>query len=538
MSDNETILNNEESNNLNDSTYEFSNFLDSLSMSSLENYFNCNITSIFSVDEIKNILLDPIANHEQTRRLSRFVYNSEGVVTNSIDYMTALPCLDRVIYGDKKLFGKKKSKKNRDLMLATLNAINDKKFIRDALFTDMIDGTCFYYFDVRNKKEVDRNKYLKDYDIESISEINEIGINASITPLPYDYCKIIGRRNGRNVVAFNLRYFDDKCHTQEDKDRKLKKYPSEIRDAYTSFNKGKITSNWLVLNNDHTIAHKIKCKTSEPWGRPLAIAAISDILYQNEFTDTKRNVLRELNNKIIYQTLPEGRDKGSCSLTKKQQEDQHSKVKGAVLNKNNRGGTSFFTVAAGTKINSLDIGTSDIFDEKNESNLTDKIALDLGVASSLLNGSGSGNYSSQQNNLELINSQIYTWVQELQDELNHVINECIIKDKNNKAYVYYLPTSLVNRKNFFEMCKSLYLETGGSMTFLIASTGISPEVYYSVLDDEIENGVFDKYQPHKTSYTMSANDNVGGRPTTDNPADNTITTRTNNGNGQPKPSTK
>ena len=155
-----------------------------------------------------------------------------------------------------------------------------------------------------------------------------------------------------------------------------------------------------------------------------------------------------------------------------------------------------------------------------------------------MNGSGSGNYSSQQNNLELINSQIYTWVQELQDELNHVINECIIKDKNNKAYVYYLPTSLVNRKNFFEMCKSLYLETGGSMTFLIASTGISPEVYYSVLDDEIENGIFDKYQPHKTSYTMSANDNVGGRPTTDNPTDNTITTRTNNGNGQPKPSTK
>lgn len=538
MGDNETILNNEETNNINDSTYEFSNFLDSLSMSSLENYFNCNITSIFSVDEIKNILLDPIVNHKQTRRLSRFVYNSEGVVTNSIDYMTALPCLDRVIYGDKKLFGKKKSKKNRDLMLATLNSINDKKFIRDALFTDMIDGTCFYYFDVRSKNEIDRNKYLKDYDVESISEINEIGVNASITPLPYDYSKIIGRRNGRNVIAFNLRYFDDKCKTQEDKDRKLKKYPSEIRDAYTSFNKGKITSNWLVLNNDHTIAHKIKCKTSEPWGRPLAIAAISDILYQNEFTDTKRNVLRELNNKIIYQTLPEGRDKTNCSLTKTQQEEQHRKVKDAVLNKNNRGGTSFFTVAAGTKINSLDIGTSDIFDEKNESNLTDKIALDLGVASSLLNGSGSGNYSSQQNNLELINSQIYTWVQELQDELNHVINECIIKDKNNKAYVYYLPTSLVNRKNFFEMCKSLYLETGGSMTFLIASTGISPEVYYSVLDEEIENGIFDKYQPHKTSYTMSAKDNVGGRPTTDNPTDNTITTRTNNGNGQPKPSTK
>lgn len=62
--------------------------------------------------------------------------------------------------------------------------------------------------------------------------------------------------------------------------------------------------------------------------------------------------------------MPEGKDKGSCALTKTQQQDQHDKVKSAVLNKNNRGGTSFFTVSAGTKIDALDVGTTDIFDEK------------------------------------------------------------------------------------------------------------------------------------------------------------------------------
>ena len=97
----------------------------------------------------------------------------------------------------------------------------------------------------------------------------------------------------------------------------------------------------FILDNKRTIAHKIKCKISEPWGRPLAIAAIADILYQNEFVDTKRNVLKELNNRIVVQTLPEGKDKGSCALTKSQQEDQHNKVKQAVMTKNNRGGTSF-----------------------------------------------------------------------------------------------------------------------------------------------------------------------------------------------------
>lgn len=265
---------------------------------------------------------------------------------------------------EKRLFGKSRLNKNKDLMLSTLERINDKQFIRDALFTDMNEGICFYYFETTNSVN-DFTRAMTDYDVENIVEICDLGLNASLVPLPYDYCKIVGRKNSRYVLAFNLRYFDEQCTTHEDKKRKLKKYPTEIRNAYTSWEKGnKSSSNWIVLDNKHTIAHKIKCKTSEPWGRPLAIAAIADILYQDEFVDTKRNVLRELNNKIIYQTLPEGKDKGSCALTKTQQQDQHDKVKSAVLNKNNRGGTSFFTVSAGTKIDALDVGTTDIFDEK------------------------------------------------------------------------------------------------------------------------------------------------------------------------------
>lgn len=503
--------------------------------------FGCNLYDEFTPEEIRAIVKDPISNHSLTRRLAMFVYNSEGVVTNAIDYMVALPCLDRVIYGKKRLFGKTKLNKNKDLMLSTLENINDKQFIRDALFTDMNEGNCFYYFEV-TKKSNDNTKALSDYDVENIIELCDMGMNASIIPLPYEYTKIVGRKNNRNVIAFNLRYFDEKCVTQDEKNRKLKKYPTEIRNGYLKWEKGNFAgNNWLILDNKRTIAHKIKCKISEPWGRPLAIAAIADILYQNEFVDTKRNVLKELNNRIIVQTLPEGKDKGSCALTKTQQQDQHDKVKQAVMTKNNRGGTSFFTVSAGTKIDTLNVGTTDIFDSKNEGDLTDKIALDLGVAASLLNGSGSGNYSSQQNNLELINAQLYTWIQELQYELNFVINENIIKDKRNKVEVYYLPTSLVNRQQFFDMMKSLYLECGGSYTFLCAASGISPDVYFNILDEEIDNKIFDKYLPHQTSYTLSKKDGDkdGGRPKVDNPTnENTIQSQSSNGNNQPKPSTK
>ena len=56
---------------------------------------------------------------------------------------------------------------------------------------------------------------------------------------------------------------------------------------------------------------------------------------------------------------------------------QHNTVKQALTNKNNRGGISFMSLAAGTKLDTVDTST-DIFDEKNESNLSNDIACDLG----------------------------------------------------------------------------------------------------------------------------------------------------------------
>ena len=266
-----------ESSSISNNSYEFNSYFGTVPIGDLDSIFGCNIYSAFTPEEIKRIVKDPIANHSLTRKLAMFVYNSEGVVTNTVDYLTALPCLDRVVYGKKRKFSKSKLTKNKDLMLSTLDSINDKQFIRDALFTDMNEGTCFYYFETTQAK--DNTKYMSDWDVETIMEICDLGMNASLIPLPYEYCKIVGRKNGRYVIAFNLRYFDELAVDNENKKRKLKKYPAEIRNAYVEWEQGqKASYNWIILDNKHTIAHKIKCKTSEPWGRPLAIAAIADIL--------------------------------------------------------------------------------------------------------------------------------------------------------------------------------------------------------------------------------------------------------------------
>ena len=500
-----------------------------------ESIFNCGIYDYFTKEEIDSVLRNPIRNHETAIRLSEFVYGKNGIVSNSIDYMTALLTLDKIITCKSKT---QRAKVCKNLMKSTLETIDDKSFIRDALFTEMLDGIAFYYFET-TQKTIDKRKFMSDYDVENIVEINDFGLNASIITLPWQYTKIVGKKNGRFVLAFNLRYFDD--YTGEDLERKLRKYPKEIVDGY---NQKRNTSNnigdWLILNPDRTMCRKIKCKNVEAWGRSLVIAALEDVLYKDYFTDTKRNVLDEVNNRVLYEVFPENKQGTGSSLTKKQQEDQHNAVKQAVLQKNNRGGLSFMSLAAGTKLDSIDVST-DIFDDKNESTLNSDISVDLGICASLIGAMSTGTFAGGQQNLEMITAQLYTWACEWKNELVHVINKNIIQDAKNKVGIYYFPTSFVNRKEFFGMMKDLYTSASGSMTFLIASTGVDPDIYYDVLDSEIEDGIYEKYLPHQTAWTSNndtGTDNKGGRPEADNPTPSTVASKLNNGNAIPSPSDK
>lgn len=491
--------------------------------------FNCGIYDFFSKEQIERVVKDPIAYYREAVELSQLVYNKNGIVSNSVDYCTSLMTLDRVITTTKKK-KTEKSKKAKELMRATLKTINDRAFIRDALFTEMLTGVAFYYFDVRSNDN-DRTKYLTDYDIENITEVNEIGMNISIVPLPWQYTKIVGKKNGRYVLAFDLKYFTDLA-TDEDRNRKLKKYPKEIQNAYNTRNVH--NSRWFILDNNHTMCRKIKSKDSEPWGRSLIIATLHDVLYRDYFIDTKRNTLDNVNNRIVYETYPENKQGTGSTLTRNQQEAQHTVVKQAI-NTRGKNGVTFFSLAAGTKMDSIDVST-DIFDSKNEANLNSDIAMNMGISAALIGAMTTGTYSGNVNNLEMITAQLYTWVTDWKDELTYVINKNVIKDRNNPVDIYYFPTSFVNRKNFFEMMKGLYTDAAGSLTFLIAASGVDPDIYMSVMDDELDDGIFEKYLPHQTSYTLSSNENVNGRPTTDNPSDNTVKSNNQNGNATPSPS--
>lgn len=493
--------------------------------------FGLNVFDLYKQDQLLDLVKDPMAHNELLRELSLIVYGMNGTYTNTVDYMVAMPTLDRVVVPH----GKSKEKKQRNvgLMESTLRTIRDREFVRDALWRGMIEGIAFYYFETTNRP-ISAEKYMTSYDVDSIVEINELGVNASIISLPSDYTEIVGIKNNAYVIAFNLDYFD--VGGGEPAESKLKKFPKEIRDAYHNKKKSTVKGNWYVLDNKKTIVHKIRSSRTEKYGRPLVLAAIRDILYDDYFTDTKRNVLDEINNKLIYETFPEGQQKGTCALTKQQQQAQHDAVKSAIQTKNTRGGTSFVSVSAGTKLDALKVANTDIFDEKYESDLSDKISKDLGFAGSLLNGVGSGSYSAQENNLELITAELMQWIDQIQAELNKCIAENIIKDKNNWVECKYLPITHVNKGKMVEYAKELYLQGKGSLSLWASACGISQDVFFAMLDKELEDRIEDKYPVHKTSFTYS--DKKAGRPETDNPSDRTVQSRSNNGNALITPADK
>lgn len=504
-----------------DKSYEFNTNLSAIEFLTTLDYYN-----VINYDQVKNWLKDAVRYNFQLRKTSRYLYNLNGVYTNVIDYMVALPTLDRVIYS----LNQKHSrfKKNKEKYLLALRKIKDKLIVRDILRKSAIDGTSFYYFEVAESK--DFPKYLKDTEIDVIGELNA-EFNCSVIPLPTDYCRIVGRKNSSYVVAFDMSYFDQ--FLSNGLSLKLKRYPKEIRDHYRVYRRDR-TKKWAILNNDKTICTKVRANIEEQWGRPIGLAAFVDMMYDIYFVDTKRNVLDEVNSTIVYQTFPEGEQKGTSSLTQTQQKQQHDNIKHALFSSSQRKGINFFSVAAGTKLDKIETDV-EFLKVKGEDELIKRISTNLGFAGSALNGED-GNYSSQQTNMEMVSAEIFSWIEQIQEEFNKVINANIIKDPQVYVELYYLPVTHVNRKEMVNNMKDLYVTAGGSLIAYIASTGFSPEAYLSLMDYEIDEKFDDKYKPHQTSYTLSKNNKgESGRPVTDeNTNENTIKSKTSGSNENPR----
>lgn len=495
----------------------------------MHHLFGASILDMYNAKTIMRIAKDPMHYARELREISRALYSCNGIVTNTVDYCVALPTLSRVVVVSGKSGTPKTNYKN--LANLVLEKIRDKEEIRDGIHNALVEGEYFAYFETAERPKM-RETSLSDFDVTVIEEINSVlPVTAGIIHLDPDYTQIIGIKNGSYVLAFDLDYFA--LEGIEPADKRLLRYPREIRIGYEKYVHGR-GKRWVVLDNDHTIAVKFRAKKSEPHGRPLVLAAIDDILYDAHLTGAKRKALDNSGTRIYYQTFPEGKNKGEAALSKEQQRQQHETVKSGITAKGENA-TTFFSVAAGTKIDALK-NDIEILNSTTDTDTRSKISTSMGFAGSLLSGEGTSSFSAQTNNLQLVTAEIMQIIEQISYELNKVINACIIKNKKYRVDVQYLPITHTNRKEFAGMAKELYLQGKGPLSLWASAVGITPEAFFSMMDDELEADVENKYPVHRTSFTQSSDE--AGRPVDEDTLNpRTAATRNSGANDAPKPST-
>lgn len=413
--------------------------------------------------------------------------------------------------------------------------------IRDAIFHNANEGMYVGYMETRTVP-VERKLTLTDMDINGISEINSSGINTVVIPLPLDYVRIIGRRNNCYEVAFDLRYFNGM--TDDERKRKLRGLPRQIQEGWEKYNNGEFAdgATWLRLDWRKTIVTKIKSGQNDPYGVPFAVAALDDIDYAKYFVNTKRHVLDKVNNQIYYETFPEGKDKGTSALSQKQQENQHNTVKQALTQRTNSSGIAFFSLAAGTKMDSLPVNI-DLLDEENENAIKEDVNEAIGVGAAALSGSSStSNYATAVLNMEIVANNVFTWIESIVEELNKCLNYNVIRDGSYRIEFRVLPITFANREKQVKYFSDLYARGKGSLLAWIAATGINADDYLSLMDYELEEDFENRYPVHKTSFTVTGKDAPDGDVDKSTSGDNepqnasTASTAANNGNASPSPS--
>lgn len=528
-----TVTNNEKppviKKELNECVQMYGNFIDMCSSDSLRGLLP------YSMSDIEHIVTHPQNYPSHIRKLGKWAYNTNGAIKSGIDKMSTMHYLSYVLYDANSVSTSQKNQANKNKFDWVLRQIKYKQLIREILRCTLSEGTSFYYFETTPSTDKDVGRYMYDSDILQISEVNAHKFTPHTIALPADYCVRVTRRNNVDVVAFDLRYFQQ--FTGNELKRQVLTMPKEIQQAYDLYDKnGTNGKSWVVLNPNNTIVSKLGVSSKEQWGVPMSITALDEIMYANAFISTKRNVLSQINNNIIYEVFPvRGDGSGKSTLTEKQQQLQHDVLSRAVTQKANKQKTSVLSLAAGTTLGNLKIDTS-IFDEKNEKSIKDNIPEAMGFAPSALYGgqnSGSVNYATALLNLQLVANHVYSIIESIVDELNKCINYNCIKDNARQIQMYVLPITPINSKDMFERCKALYADCGGAMTPLIAATGINPSVYLSLMNFEREQKFDEKYTPHQSMYTQS---NKGGRPeVTDATNENTIISKNNNSNSLPSP---
>lgn len=470
------------------------------------------------MESLREYVKYPMIYNAILREISRQAYNSNGQYARAVDVRVSLPLLSYVTIL-RNISTKKKDYKKKQKINLMMRLLDHEKTTRDILFKLDVDG--MYVGILRDTTASNKEIYPLYGGIDSLGRLEGLSLddNFMLQPLDLDYCKILGFQNNVAIAGFDLSYFDQYRHSGLLNE--IKNYPKDFVKAYNAYRKD-AGKRWYVLDYRKTIALTARANIEEPYGRPYGLEALADMKFASDYISNQYSLVSELASSIYTLVLPQGEKTGTCSLNKTQQDAVINAFKNAVK-VNTSGNTakiSTLSLPPNTKIDRIGKDAALLKDSLSDENIK-KISTNLGFASSALNAAseGSAGFAGLQVNIDMISAQVFSILSNISKEYTRVLNEHENISPSKYVEIKYLPISYLNKNEMYNKMKELYTLAGGSRTYMIAASGIMPEDYYAVCDEERDLDLDTKYIPHITSYTATdsgdnpnPDNNLGGRP--------------------------
>lgn len=233
----------------------------------------------------KDVVLQAINSGDlnKMRDISRFFYKVSGIYPRLCRHMAFLYRYDWMItpHIKDKAMKKEKILKSFNQALDEMDKFGIKAFCGDTALDVFRDG-CKYIYLVQNSERMMPQE------------------------LPPDYCRSRFSINGRPVIEFNMKFFDDYYRQVDYRMRMLKGYPLEIQKGYVLYKEGKLPpdypgdkAGWYALEPEYTFKFNIYGEDYPPF-----MAVIPALIDLDAAQELDRKKMAQQLIKIIVQKMP------------------------------------------------------------------------------------------------------------------------------------------------------------------------------------------------------------------------------------------
>ena len=415
-------------------------------------------------------------DYAKMREISDFFFRTNGIYNRLCKYMANLYCYDWMItpYINEEKADDEKVLTSFHEALTLLDNFNVKAFLGKAALKVIRYGAYFGYIIEKDK------------------------VNSMIQELPANYCRSRYEINGRPVVEFNMKYFDETFRDIQYRMRVIKAFPKDFQRGYLLFKEGKLpvdfagdSAGWYPLDPEHSVMF-----TNSGEQIPLFISTIPYLIDLDAAQDMDRRRMAQKLVKIIIQQMPLDKN-GDLIFDVDEAAELHNN---AVRMLSKAIGVDVLTTFA-------DVEVADLADNNSVTSIDELEKVEravynsTGTAQNLFNTDGNLALEKSVTNDE---ASLYNIILQFESFLNQLIKKFNTHPKKFSLKVQILKTTIYNYKELAKQFKELASMGYSKMLPLIAlgqsQSSILANAYFEtqVLD------LVSLFIPPLTSNTMNS----------------------------------